>query len=354
MKRSVFHCIQRINCFIINKWHRKVKSTIQTPTPSSPEIIAKANKYKSKDPFPTIASALLNSADIEDYIKTIGMVEPYDRTNLKSASYAICLLGKYVYWDEKGKKIVGEIEKGQKFILNKNSIAFVTLQPFFRFPDYIAARFNLKINNVYRGLLLGTGPLVDPGFWGRLSIPLHNLTSNDYVFTGGEQLIWMEFTKLSPINAWLGGTNEVQTGQYESYPINRHTDDDVEDYLNSASAHHPSIQSSIPVVFQNAERAAKKANRTVNLLGIATIIALVTIMLSLFAVMNHVDSTFERSNKLANQAQSASELLLNEISLLKSNNQNVQSKINSLEQKLDSISKKNDKTSALSNEKKRP
>src|SRR5256885_14069412 len=90
----------------------------------------------------------------------------------------------------------------------------------FRFPDYIAARFNLKIPNVYRGLLLGTGPLVDPGWSGRLSFPLHNLTTNDYEFPGGEEIIWMEFTKLSENDRWLDRSvvSPERRGTYHAFP----------------------------------------------------------------------------------------------------------------------------------------
>jgi hypothetical protein len=45
------------------------------------------------------------------------------------------------------------------------------------------------------GPLLGTGPLVDPGFRGKLLIPMHNLTASDYELATKEALIWIEFTK---------------------------------------------------------------------------------------------------------------------------------------------------------------
>ena len=142
--------------------------------------------FSSKDPYPQIAPALLNSADILKYVISTGMIYPFDYSKLEGASYDVKLAGKVVYWDEKGNKIVKNIvenpikeDEVQDFILQKNSIAFVTLEPIFRIPDYIALRFNLKISHIYKGLLLGTGPLVDPGFVGRLSIPLHNLTANN-------------------------------------------------------------------------------------------------------------------------------------------------------------------------------
>ena len=55
---------------------------------------------------------------------------------------------------------------------------------------------------MHKGLLLGTGPVVDPGFIGHLVVPLHNLTRNTYVMKAGQELIWAEFTKTSLLPEW--------------------------------------------------------------------------------------------------------------------------------------------------------
>jgi deoxycytidine triphosphate deaminase len=219
-------------------------------------------RYQSQDPFPEIVPALLNSADIYDYVAVTAMVHPFNTKKLKSASYAVPILGKVVYWDENNQKKVENIELDQEFILRPNSIAFVTIEPRLRLPDYIALRFNLKITNVYRGILLGTGPLIDPGFNGKLSIPLHNLTTNDYKFIGGEDLIWMEFTKLSPNERWNSlntiSSNPIRRiGQYVEFPSDKSLPD-VEGYLRKADQHR-SIRSSISEALENARTSAQKA-----------------------------------------------------------------------------------------------
>jgi deoxycytidine triphosphate deaminase len=214
--------------------------------------------YRSLDPYPDIDPALLNSADIYDYVAATGMIWPFDPEKLKSASYEVKLLGKCVYCDGEGE-YVRDIQNNQPFILKANSIAFVTLEPTFRLPDYIALRFNLKITNVYRGLLLGTGPLVDPGFVGKLSLPLHNLTSNDYKFMGGEPLIWMEFTKLSSHSQWNPSSGQASSifskAKYKEF---RNQPCDVEGYLRKADSQRK-IRSSIPNVIQDAQNSAKKS-----------------------------------------------------------------------------------------------
>ena len=94
------------------------------------------------------------------------------------------------------------IEDGCDIQLARNSISYLWIREKLLLPEYIAARFNLHIRHVHKGILLGTGPLVDSGFFGRLLIPLHNLTDNDYTIVGGDGIIWVEFTKVSENKFW--------------------------------------------------------------------------------------------------------------------------------------------------------
>lgn len=162
------------------------------------------HKWLNKDPFPEIPPAQLNSADIFEYVAKTGMIFPFNIEKLAGASYEVTIGGPVIWWDEEKQEMHEEdlSKPGSSFRLEPNSIAFVSLEPTFRIPDYLALRFNLRIVNVYKGLLLGTGPLVDPGFVGKLSIPLHNLTANTYTFRHGEGIIELEFTKLSPNREW--------------------------------------------------------------------------------------------------------------------------------------------------------
>ncbi|MBN1293736.1 MAG: hypothetical protein JXB48_17980 [Candidatus Latescibacteria bacterium] len=220
------------------------------------------NLYKSKDPFSDIPPALLNTADIIDYIISTGMIYPFyiEKEKFKSASYAVSLKGEYQYWDENNKEESGIINDGDILTLRKNSITFVSLEPYFRIPEYIALRFNFKITLVYKGLLLGTGPLVDPGFNGRLHLPIHNLTKNEYPLIGGEDLIYIEFTKLSQINKWLGEKDDLKRrGIYIPFdPKKISKRETLKNYLNLANQGKP-IASSIPEAIKNAEESAKNA-----------------------------------------------------------------------------------------------
>lgn len=189
---------------------------------SDDEAQRRFERYRNIDPYPDIDPALLNSADIVKYVCTTGMVYPFysDAEHLSGASYQVQIKGKVLYWDKNGNHQERDLdEPGKSFELEPNSIAFITLEPMFRVPNYIALRHNLKIKHIYKGLLLGTGPLVDPGFQGHLAIPLHNLTSNSHTFQYGDTLIDVEFTKMSKNSSWAASvTNAADLVEAEYIP----------------------------------------------------------------------------------------------------------------------------------------
>ena len=153
-----------------------------------------------KDPFPDIPHALLSSEDIESYVQSTGAIAPFEPfgkyKRLKKASYE-ARVGDQAYIFDNNCRL--KAVSTNPLVVKANSIVFVDCDLQFRLPNFIALRFNLQIRHVHRGLLLGTGPLVDPGFWGRLCIPIHNLTNEAYSIPKTEGLIWIEFTKTSGV-----------------------------------------------------------------------------------------------------------------------------------------------------------
>ncbi len=195
-----------------------------------------------------------------------------------------------MYWDENGNRRSEVIEDDQEFVLPANSIAFVTLKPVFRLPTYLALRFNLRITHVYQGILLGTGPLVDPGFHGQLSLPLHNLTTNNYIFRGGEGVIWVELTTIvhpatARARALRGGEDlEERRGQLFPLPKSK-LDLDVAGYLRKADPNHP-IRSSVPTLIREADKRVAEANAVAkNARDIAERLQLVGIIGSVLALV---------------------------------------------------------------------
>lgn len=237
----------------------RIRSRMPDPDDEE-EAERRFQKWRREDPFPKVPPTLLTAAQFCEYIAETGMIHPFelDSDLIKVATYDIKIGGKFVYWTDNGKKKTENISLHDTFTLEKNSISFVTLKPEFRIPDYIVARFNLKIRHIYKGLLLGTGPIVDPGFQGNLSIPLHNLTNNSYTFRGGEELISMEFTKLPIEGSIEDGFKGVDSSLF--IPFDKESgkvDRDVEDYIVRAVG-SKKIMSSIPQVFRDAKETVSQ------------------------------------------------------------------------------------------------
>ena len=261
-----------------------------------------ADKEPAEDPFlDDIAPSLLTADDIKKYVMATGVIAPFyegggGKSRMKDASYEGRIGEKAYEFKPEETEATQIFHPGDRVLtVPANSIIFVECDLYFRIPDFIALRFNLQIKHVHRGLLLGTGPLIDPGYWGRLCIPLHNLTDEDYDIPADEGLIWIEFTKTTKISERIG-----RPPLRKEYP-------DILKFLEKASRRFdkPSqkvgIRSSIPKVnreaaehaakasemAENANITAEKAKKTIATIGIgAGVAAGVGLLGLLFSVIS--------------------------------------------------------------------
>jgi hypothetical protein len=109
------------------------------------DAAARAALHSEIDPFRSVPSALLSSAEIHDYARVTGMLSPFYPDALKSASYEAHIGGSVIWWDEHDCRKQKEVGRGDPCSLLPNSITFVEVEPVFRLPNYIAVRFNLRI-----------------------------------------------------------------------------------------------------------------------------------------------------------------------------------------------------------------
>jgi deoxycytidine triphosphate deaminase len=212
-----------------------------------------------------IPDSLLNSQAITDVVQATGAISPFyigggRKARLKKATYEGRAGSKaYTYRERNAPERIFDVQTDDFLVVPKNSIVFVESDLDFRLPDFLALRFNLQIQHVHRGLLLGTGPLVDPGFWGKLCIPLHNLTDEDYAIPKNEGLIWVEFTKTTL------ASNQVDHGRaaLEATATDTKGHWEIEALLDKAASQYRShkvpIRSSLPTMFGDAELAVKKS-----------------------------------------------------------------------------------------------
>ena len=295
------------------------------------DAVAKHEKYYKEDPYPAIVPALLNSADIAAYVKATALIHPFYEERLKGASYDVRIKGPVVYWTfvDSGKvekKTIQLKKEGDCFDLEPNSIAFVTLEPVFRMPTYLALRFNLKITHIYKGLLLGTGPLVDPGFTGRLSIPLHNLTSNTYRFFCHDELITMEFTKMSQNVEWQ--PKDYTPPHKEQYIENKiDSNRTVDEYITKALKKDrlERVVSSIPDAVNDCKKEVRAANmagksmqRASLIQAAISVIAVCSLVISAIAFsLNAINKANDRYDSLYEEYTDMKTSYEHEIDLLK-------------------------------------
>jgi deoxycytidine triphosphate deaminase len=146
------------------------------------------------------ASGVLLSDRIRLYVHEVGLIAPFQEENLAPASYDLTVGSDYWFYDpltQNGK--LKQLEKaGDILVIPKNSIVFVCSAERLNLPFYLTARFNLKLRFLHEGLLIGTGPQIDPGFVGRLSCPLHNISNDQICLVRGETFAVLEFYKTTP------------------------------------------------------------------------------------------------------------------------------------------------------------
>jgi len=146
------------------------------------------------------AIGVLLSDRIKLYVQEVGLIEPFREQNLCPASYDL-ILGTDCWYSDHASE-TGEpkriLKPGERLVIPPNSIVFVSSAETLNLPFYLTARFNLKLRFLHEGLLIGTGPQVDPGFRGKLSCPLHNISNEKICLTCGDTFAVVEFQKTTP------------------------------------------------------------------------------------------------------------------------------------------------------------
>ena len=251
--------------------------------------------YYQFDPLAKeVQPALLNSVDIKKYVDKGCLLEKttFDLDRLKTASYEMRFLGELYDWrttsDGNLKQRRRNVREGDIVELPRNSITYLWMKERFLLPEYIAARFNLHIRHVHKGILLGTGPLVDPGFFGSLLVPLHNLTDNDYKLEGGVGFIWIEFTKLSRHEFW-SNNNLDRPSCLKSFPSEKDLGDPDLYFRRSGVIEEGGVQSAFKGALEEtqnaAEAARKEAKRSRTIWTWAGVGAVVTIAIGVGSVI---------------------------------------------------------------------
>jgi deoxycytidine triphosphate deaminase len=168
------------------------------------------------DPWPDL-QGMLTADRIDAYNTAVGgMIRPFEPKLLKTASYELTLGPRCVV---EGENVLLDPATQPRLEIPPNSIAFVPMEQRLYLPHYIVGRFDLQIKFIYKGLLLGTGPQVDPGFQGILSCPLHNISNDPIRIKLGEPFAKLDFAKTAPRideirEAWKGIETEDELAEW--------------------------------------------------------------------------------------------------------------------------------------------
>lgn len=169
------------------------------------------------DPDPSHQPGLLLSDRILFYCEKVNLVFPYDPCFVGPASYTLHAGREYMISRKPGNVETLDLEKEGKVIIPPNGLIYIRFYEEVNIPRYMIARFNLSVTQVYRGLLLGTGPQVDPGFRGYLGCPIHNFTDENKTIKFLDPLGTIDFEKSTPLGETYFRERDVAKITAEEY-----------------------------------------------------------------------------------------------------------------------------------------
>ncbi len=149
-----------------------------------------SERYMWIDPLEDEAGGILLSDQIEYYVNAVKLIDPFQQTCLRPASYDLTV-GEDYFVNDCGK----HLQKGEKITISPNGLVYIKTREFFNLPYYIVARYSLRVQQVYRGLLVDNGLHVDPGYRGPITIPVHNLTDDKRELSYGEPFLSVDFSR---------------------------------------------------------------------------------------------------------------------------------------------------------------
>ena len=169
--------------------------------PAEVDPLADPESYSDAHP-----GAVLLSDQIEFYIRKLGppLLENPNHCALSHTELKDCLdaasyklrLGDEAHVGGTRVRISGD----QPLVIPPHQVAVVKTHEIVNIPRFLIARWNLRVQWVYEGLLWVGGPQVDPGWLGALYCPIYNLAEREIVVPHKERVFTMDFTRTTPVH----------------------------------------------------------------------------------------------------------------------------------------------------------
>lgn len=300
-----------------------------------------------------IKRGMLSSPQINYLAREGILIQGFSEKNLGPASYHMRISGPFITSENNinVEYTLSDTEDTntknvKKIVLQPNTLTYVTTYEKFNLPSDFIARFNLKSKWVHKGLLLGTGPIVDPGITDRLLIPLHNFSNSRIEIRNMDELLSVEFTRTSdPDEKFI-----LEDGSTICGVENKSATFDFYQYIARNGGHLPgsSVLSALNEAQEErvkVEGAYVKFQKIGFITGIALLIALITLVVTTWSIVDNSNKLYKDAERLIQNFESqhvrifqqndtvSSHLFVSTIDSLNSTIQELNSKYNKIIEK---------------------
>jgi dCTP deaminase len=159
-------------------------------------LIAAERERLSKLPHFTKDSddqGVLLSDRIEHYYQKGQLISPMEPDCLRPAGYDLRVGRKYAIGG-----VVKTLETGETITIHPYQVAVIQTLETLNMPNFLIGRWNIRVSLAYDGLLWVGGAQVDPGFQGRLSCPIYNLSNQKVELKYKDKLAMIDFITTTP------------------------------------------------------------------------------------------------------------------------------------------------------------
>jgi deoxycytidine triphosphate deaminase len=135
---------------------------------------------------------------IEHYATKYRLIEPFQKENLKPASYKLTIGDEYSVGGQINK--VSSISPNNFVKIPPFEVAIIKTKERLNLPVFLIGRWNIQVTRAYQGLIWVGGPQVDAGWVGYLCCPIYNLSDEEVVLRYGESIAIIDFEKTTPFH----------------------------------------------------------------------------------------------------------------------------------------------------------
>lgn len=271
-------------------------------------------KYRWIDPDPDTRGVLLSDR-IKFYCEKVHLIEDFKEEFLQPACYTLHVGSKFYLND----KEIYPNENGE-IKIPENGLLYFRVKEKINLPYYMIACHDLRVKQVYRGLLVGRGLQVDPGYSGYINYPIFNFTYDEKILKVGDEIGSIHFIKTTPfgdgkVDASIKTEQDLRKVQvnginnYECKKFREVPDRSIPDYWIGGETHI----SAVLKLAENLEEFKERIDATVtsygekvNKLSLWGFWGVIVLVVALFGSL--LGSIYWHTTNVINMKQQISEL----------------------------------------------